>query len=299
MIRWLIFAIALTSCHPRSALLEPSLCYDPHPWDLSGLLSAFPPLNDEELSSDWGKEFRLAIHFANDFDLYRSITAFKRALYITPLENKERRAQLEYSILFSYYMGKRYIEVIGTFEGSSLASVSSNFPAFRDLVLILFDAYQQLGECEKAEAIFKIIERGDEELGEQLITWTHIKTGILSERNPLAKDYCRCKKNVATAQALNAIVPGMGYYYVGQRKTALTALLVNALTTAAAWHFYNDGNWGAGTLLASLEMGWYFGGINGAGLAAKTYNERFYNQIGNERGIHQRFFPALMLETRW
>ena len=38
----------------------------------------------------------------------------------------------------------------------------------------------------------------------------------------------------------------------------------------------------AGIFTASLEAGWYLGGINGAGLSAKIYNDRLYSELGKE-----------------
>ena len=43
-------------------------------------------------------------------------------------------------------------------------------------------------------------------------------------------------------------------------------------------------------------MGWYFGGINGAGLAAQEYNERVYERLARDTMIENKLFPILMLE---
>ncbi len=155
-----------------------------------------------------------------------------------------------------------------------------------------------------------LMEKGDPETALDLKLFTSLDSGDLSCVGSLAKQhphcedfsqfinsYCRCSKSVKKAQFLNAVLPGAGYYYVGQRKSALTSLVINTSFIAATYYFFDQGNWGAGLFAASLEFGWYFGGINGAGLAAKEYNECLYNNLGKDLMIKRSLFPALMLQT--
>src|SRR5271170_7259307 len=71
------------------------------PQDFS--LSPFVPLSEEESCTDWGKEYRIALSFAQDFDLYRAITGFKRALFLMPPENVDRRLEVEYAVALAYF----------------------------------------------------------------------------------------------------------------------------------------------------------------------------------------------------
>ena len=93
------------------------------------------------------------------------------------------------------------------------------------------------------------------------------------------------------------LLPGAGYYYVGQKKAALTAFVINSLFTAAAYQFFAKGYPAAGFITLSFEAGWYFGGINGAGLAAKEYNERLYEVKAKDFMLKERLFPLLTFET--
>ena len=77
----------------------------------------------------------------------------------------------------------------------------------------------------------------------------------------------------------------------------MTSFMINASFIAASWYFFDHGNYGAGIITSSLEFGWYFGGINGAGLAAKEWNQHIYNIKGKELMIEMRLFPVLMLEA--
>lgn len=321
----------LLGCHPRSHLLEPNITYTPQKKYLQQIGSHFDPLSSTEIQTDWGRELKIGISFALDGDYYRAITAFRRSEILAPEDQNERRLQSEYSILLCYYLGKKYSDAIEFFEESHLTTVTSQlFPPFRDMLVILYDCYSMTCQEEKATAVLKLLEKGDCETAFDLRIFSSVVDGeicmaknlystesqcekMTQEQNSQIQDsqskdssindlshflrnYCHCTKSVKTAQTLNAILPGAGYYYVGQKKTALTSFIINASFIAASHYFFKQGNWGAGLVTTSLEFGWYFGGINGAGLAAKQYNECIYNELGKEFLTRQKLFPVLMLE---
>lgn len=300
----------LTGCHPKSCVLEPKICYFPTERQFQISPSAFDGLSKEELSQEWGKEMHIAINFARELDLYRAITSFKRSKFLLPPHEIDRRHQLEFYIIQSYYLGKKYCEAINSFEMSHLSSVSTDFPPFRELLIILHDSYLKTEDCENAAKILSLMEKGDPETARDLKLYQVIDEGNIKCISPLSTDhpnkealndfvhtYCCCSKSVRTAQTLNAILPGAGYYYVGQKKSALTSFLINTSFIAATVYFFQEGNYGAGFFTASLEFGWYIGGINGAGLAAKQWNEHLYECHGKELMIQEKIFPVLMFES--
>jgi tetratricopeptide (TPR) repeat protein len=301
----------LTSCcHPRSCLLEPTLCYSPLRKQFELMTSDFEALTIDEDQEEWSKEVKIGISLGKEFDFYRAITCFKRALVLMPEEANERRLQLEFYIVQCYFLGHKYHEAIEAFEFSDLRYATGSFPAFRDLLIMLYESYLKTEQCEKAKAVLLLLEKGDPESALELKIFTCLDYGnlpyatIWAENHPSGDDvahfnrlYCQCSKSVRKAQLLNAFLPGSGYFYVGQKKTALTSLVLNTCFIAAAYYFFDTGNWGAGVFTTSLEFGWYFGGINGAGLAAKEYNECLYNTLGKELLIKRNLFPVLMLQT--
>ncbi|GAB4234951.1 MAG: hypothetical protein Tsb0021_14380 [Chlamydiales bacterium] len=298
----------LTACHENAILLEPNVYYAPQERFIQSLPEEFGQLNTDELRTEWGKEMRIGNTFAKELDLYRAITSFKRALVLIPSNEKERRLQIEYSLIFCYYLGNHYKDVVEIFESSALLYVPDTFPGFRNLMLILYDSYTQIGECERANTILELIENYEEATAQNLRLSTAITQGELPYIQALSEDsnqsevkeflscYHMGSKSVRGAQTLNALLPGAGYYYVGQKKSALTSLMLNALFTAAAVHFFDEGNIAAGIITLSFEAGWYIGGINGAGLAAKAYNESLYNESARNVMMKQRLFPVLMLQ---
>ncbi len=304
----LMAALFLTGCHPKSLVLEPGITYLPQARQFRILPSDFPPLKPDELKEDWGKELKIAIRFARELDLYRAITSYKRALFLIPHDKTDRVLQIEYCIMLCYYLGQKYDDTVNAFEDSHLSKVSTSFPAFRDLVIILYDSYTEIDEDEKAEAVFQLIEKGSPNTASDLELFEAIEEGdipsvCLQAQEHAQKEaidnflssYCTQAKSVRKAQTLNAILPGAGYFYVGQKNSALTSFLINASFIAASVYFFDHGNYGAGIITSSLEVGWYVGGINGAGLAAKEWNQYIYRTEGKELLIELGLFPVLMI----
>lgn len=262
------------------------------------------------MKEDWGKEVHIGNVLARDLDLYRAITCYKRALILMPHECRERRLQAEYALAYSYYLGRRYCEFLETVELGSLFHVPETFPPFREMALMLYDSYLLTEQKEKAECISKMIEGYDPAGAENLKFYTALIEGDMPKvtsmmevhpcketLTPYMAQYFTAQKSVRKAQVLNALLPGAGYYYVGQTKSAITSFILNALFIAATVQFAERGYIPAALITASFEMGWYVGGINGAGLAAKEFNERLYEYQAKEMMIHHRLFPMLMLQT--
>lgn len=291
LIGWMA-CLSLMGCHPHSCEIEPTICYQPQERQFRTLDSPFQVLSPQEFKEEWGKEMHIGMEFAKELDLYRAITAFKRSLFLLPYDKTDRRHQVQFYIFECYYLGKKYAEAIETFEASGLVSVSTTFPTFRELVIMLYDCYLQDEQAEKAEKILELIQKGDPKTADHLTQYTAFMSG-----NAFLPEYYCVEKSVRKAQALNALLPGAGYLYVGQKKSALTSFLINASFIAAACYFFEHKNYGAAAFTTSLELGWYFGGINGAGLEAKQWNEHHYNTLSKEYMIQEKLFPVLMFQT--
>lgn len=283
----LVAIIAIfTGCFPRQQPLQPHLEYTSQKKDFRELSSPFPALLPHERNTEWGREYRLGVGFARDFDLYRAITSFKRSLLLLPKRESTRRLEIYYFITLAYFLGDRYNDVIETVEQSPLLHVSPDFPPYRDLLLMLHEAYIKTGECEKAATV-------DESLNDDNI---RLSTAIRQGCKLDLPGYQQCKKSVCRAQTLSAILPGAGFLYVGQRQSAITAFLLNALFIAAAVQFFHRGYWALGAITTSLETGWYFGAIYGSGEAAHYFNERLYEHLAEPYLDKKSLYPTLMLK---
>lgn len=301
---------SLFGCQKYCDEFNPNLAYFPNPIVIQSRPSAFPELTDDESRRDWGKEIRIAYAFAEDQDFYRAITGFKRALILIPSKEYARRDQINYAIVQSYYLAYKYQEAIESYESSQLANISRDFPAIQEFLIILYDSYRKIDDEAKACAILSIIEQEFPELAAQLqLSTAFLRSDVTTIRetaacsphecevNAFLNEYCSIVKSPQRARLYQAILPGAGYYYVGLKNAAISSFLLNSLFVWAAYNFYKDGNIAAGILTTSLETGWYFGGINGAGIAAREFNERVFEVNGREFMRNHCLFPILMLQT--
>jgi tetratricopeptide (TPR) repeat protein len=304
----LLVLLSATSCCRESCDIDPEICFYTPPHIIEDLPSAFPPLSPNEIDQDWGKELLIANHFAKQNDLYRAITGYKRALILIPKDQTYRLQQIEYDIILAYYLGEKYQEAVEAFEISCLTNVSNRFLAFDNLLRIIYDSYEKVGNSAKAEKVLDFLKKSRPEIADEFEHLDQVVNAdfcaldnIESPYNEKFYSYLTAynenAKSVKKAKTLNALLPGAGYYYVGQKNTAITALIVNSLFIGAAYYFFDNGNWPAGLITTSLEMGWYFGGINGAGHAAREYNSHLYEGLAKDYLIHNKIFPVLNFQT--
>lgn len=94
-------------------------------------------------------------------------------------------------------------------------------------------------------------------------------------------EYFPEKKDPTTARVLSAIVPGSGFLYSGSYQKAVVSFLLNAVFIAGIVHYYSDQQYGIAGVLSYFELGWYFGGQNGAAEAIDNYNQKIKDDLQN------------------
>ncbi len=305
-----IFFSFLSSCYHVPNQIEPKLNYSiEENRFINDLASAFPPLSPDEKLNDWGKEYYIARSFAHELDLYRAITSFKRAEILLMEDETYRRMEIQYDIILCYYLAKRYDDAIEAFEKSLLLNADKSFPTFHDLLVILYESYKEIKDSEKVQRIVELLEKSYPITANNINLSCSLVEGDIYQAKKFIKTsshnnyisesiniYNQEKKSIRQAQIFNAILPGSGYLYIGQKKSALTSFLINSLFIASAYQFFRSGYIAAGVITTSFEMGWYFGGIYGAGEQAKYYNEKKYEQhVGNMMN-RQGLFPVFMIQ---
>ena len=298
-----LLLLICVGCHRTPEKIEPRINYAIQDRYLHRLPSPFSPLTAEEKREPWGQEHQIGIGFAHELELYQAMTSFKRAYFLVPFENHERKLELQYDILLSYYLGRKYEDVIHTYENSELRTIGSSFPAAHDLLLILYDSYTHIGHVAKAEQTLEHLRKLFPKTEEKLTLSSALQTAdfprLSSSEDPAVRDILRQysleKKSVQQAQTLNALIPGAGYAYIGQKQAAVTAFFLNSLFIAAAVHFFHKGHIAAGIVTTGFEMGWYVGGIHGAREEALFYNERIWEKHATPFMNREKLFPAFML----
>jgi len=293
--------MVLCSCTLTQTISPTKIAYTVKKNDIDRMTSPFPEVSSEDAKMLWGQEIIIGKAFARDLDFYRAITSFKRAVILMPKSAVQRRLEVEYDIVMSYYCGRKYIDAIQIFEKGWLANVSETFPAYRDLLIILYDSYKHVGYHDKGRAILQVLEKCDAGAARKMplaMALVSHDSEVLKKESDFSAlmERCKCKeKSVEMARVLS-VIPGAGYWYVGQKKSAMTSFLLNGLFIAAASHFFDRGDTAAGIITLGFEAGWYFGGINGAGIAAQQYNVAVFENEAGKIMMRERWFPVLMLQ---
>jgi hypothetical protein len=302
----IVLLLTTASCGISKIEFEPSVNYIVTDRTVKELPTPFPPLKKEELEALWGKELYLGVRFAQDGDWYRALTAFKSALYLLPKKESIRLQQLQFYVVLTYYFAGKWEEALSMLEAYDLAACEKDFPAYRELALVAIDLYSQQKvekpECEYKEAFWldqlSSCDKDDIELS------IHAKKGDLeflaSSEKPVAQEilaeYYKERKSPSEARFRQAILPGLGYYYVGLKQAAVTSFVINSLFIFATYQFFERGYPALALFTLSLESGWYLGGINGAGIAANEFNENLYRRVAKDRLSQNKLFPVLMLQ---
>jgi len=298
----------LSSCYHTSEKIEPQLDFAVQDKYLLSLPSPFEPLTKEELAEGWSKEYRIGVYFAHQLDLYQAITAFKRAEILMPPEEIDRLKEVEYEIFLCYYLGRKYTEAIYVYENTTLNHFDPHFAANEDLLLLLYDCYIRVDDEIKASRVLNYIQQYYPDAANKLYVYSTVIEADIPKLEEIGQapsyeyieefvdSYEAEKKSIQKARNLNAIVPGAGYFYVGQAQSGVTALLLNGLFIWASYYFFDHGNIAAGAIFTSFEAGWYFGGIYGAGQEAKYYNERLYETKATEMMNEKGLFPGFMIK---
>ncbi|GAB4185625.1 MAG: hypothetical protein Tsb0015_02700 [Simkaniaceae bacterium] len=306
---YLLSFFCLTSCYRVPDKIEPQVQYAVQDRHIQSLPSPFSPLTAEEKKEAWGQEYEIGLYFAKELDLYRAITAFKRAEILLGNRSFLRKQEIEYNIILSYYLGNRYEEAIDAFSKSNLKEANDHFPAFHDLLVMLYESYVRTDKDAQAANILQLMRKYYPKTAEQLRASSALLDGDLQKLESIANAppekpyleellafYKGKKKSISKAGLYNAVLPGAGYWYVGQKQSAITAFLLNGAFIWASYEFFSRGYTAAGIITTSFEVGWYFGGIYGAKESARFYNERLFETNAAFVMRQQRLFPVLMLK---
>jgi hypothetical protein len=297
--------VVLAGCMHVPEQIEPTVSAAVQERYLQALPSPFKPLSEEERLHSWAREMEIGHAFARKLDLYQAITAFKRAEILLTEADIQRQLEVHYEILLCYYVACKWDDVVDTFENSPLKTADASFPALHDMLLALYDTYIHVGDERNANRMLQLIYAYFPDEAQKLYLSKALLQADLPIVQTAAKEtphlssflqsYAAQKKSIPTAQVLNAALPGAGYFYIGQKQSGITALLLNGLFIGASVYFFESGNIPAGIIFTSFEAGWYFGGIYGAGLEAKQYNERLYERLAGPMMNQERLFPVLRL----
>jgi tetratricopeptide (TPR) repeat protein len=187
----------LASCYKVPDKLEPQISYMVQDKYIRSLHANFPSLDAHELAQEWGKEYYIGIAFAKKLDLYRAVTAFKRSEILIPDHLYHRKQEVEYFIILSYYLGKRFEEAIDAFDESDLTIIDTKFPTYHDLLVILYECYTHTQQKEKARNILTLLRHHYPDTAKELELSTALTLGHLGDVKKLPYNI-QTKESVST-----------------------------------------------------------------------------------------------------
>ena len=185
----ILILLLVSSCYRVPDRIDPRVSYQIQDQYFESLHGAFPPLDPSEKASDWGKEYTIGRAFVDQLDLYRAVSTFKRADILVPPDSS-RKLEIQYDIVLCFFLGKRYDEAIEEFERTALAHVDKSFPAYHDLLLILYECYREMEDFDKEQRILEIIQNTFPATGEKLKVSSALRTGDLSTIHHINDDFC-------------------------------------------------------------------------------------------------------------
>jgi hypothetical protein len=307
--KWLLFIaiVGISFFFHVEEKIDPQISFTMTDKALLALPPAFPA--SQMGITPWETESFLAKSFYNQFDLYQAVVSFKKAAFLSESKDITFSQRSLYSAFFCYFLAKKYDDALFLFEHSSLHLVDKDFTPYHDLLVILYASYLLTPQTNntfaiKADNIFGILKQAYPETAEKLLLWNQLIKAAQANRLSLSdKPFLKKaidtffseRKSPLTAELLNTALPGSGYLYLGQKQSTMTAFLLNTLFVAAAWHSFAAAHLAAGIIFTSFEMGWYYGGIIGAGEETNFYNTRLYESLLIPVMLENRLFPELML----
>ncbi len=250
----------------------------------------------ESGDGDGALALRFADHLFGDGDYYRSISEYRRFLWLSKGKGAESpRAAL--AIGEALMRGEQWDAAGRQLDG--VASRTSDMQLRRTALFGAARAYLEDGRPELAKPRFRLLvadEEADKSLVQQsrlLLAWGHFDAGELDKARELFQSialsdspYAKEAQGVVDAidnkgvldtkdplvAALCSILPGGGHMYLGQWGTGVTALAWNGLFIFAAVSAWLSGDFGVAAVLTFAELGWFSGSMFGAIAGAFRHN---------------------------
>ncbi len=254
-----------------------------------------------------------AEHLFAQRDFYRAITEYQRYLFQHP--DSPKTSWLRFRIGQSYLRGGKALAAHGAFADLEQDATDERIRQWA----ILGQARAFLLQGLTLQAADRLLDLQERELpphmaglSRYLLGSAHARNGSFAQAQTafasLHPDHAlslQANKLSArlgevdlphkspAAAGLLSIVPGLGHMYLQEYTVALTAAVWNGLFAYAAYDTLRSRQWGAGILLAALELFWYSGTIYGAVSGAQRFNRdarlNFIEELENQAPLDLPF----------
>jgi len=230
----------------------------------------------------------LADLFLAEGEFYRAVTEYRRALFLLG-EEEEERVHAVLGVAQAYYEGGDYPRAaawcrqhLREFEGHSARPFLLRFFLLASIRSGEVELAYHLSEAESGEVADFCGAIATAHLGDwssarerfDLLADSNDIGGLARWNEGVAASLLATERKSPGLAAGLAVVPGMGYLYVGHKQSAVSAFLINSLLIGSAISAYRNSMWELGGILTFFGAGWYGGNIYGSYFSAIRYNER-------------------------
>ena len=251
----------------------------------------------DDVQMELGKAFMV------EGDYYRSITEYKRLIFLFP--DSERLPEALYQIGLAYYNGKDYESAAKNFAKVRQTYAASYFSnaAFHEGL-----SYEKLGRDDAAALayersrmfdashpdainahlglVLQAAEQGDmikaaSELGDFRNSYPErVTLSANREAVSLLDSYAaHPKKSPLLGGAMSAIIPGSGKVYAHHYKDGLMSFVVNGLFIAGTLAAIDDENYAMAGIVGGIGLPFYVGNIYGGANATRKWNLSLSRQL--------------------
>lgn len=270
----------------------------------SVFFAVFISLPGELFAVEETRQGDFARRLYNEGDYFRAITEAKRFIFLFP--ESPLVEEMKLLIADSYAEGgdeESALEHYGRFIEEHPGS--SHIPEAYFMIGMMFSENRAYGEAkkymdaalghEKSPAILKkkagewlvlislLMDRERVEVRETIRRLGFDKRddilGITEEYASLER------KSPGIAGALSAALPGAGQLYLGRKRDALAAFILNGVFIWGIVESFDRDNEAVGVLLSMFELGWYGGNIYTAVNGAHKHNRKLKDSFRNRFAI--------------
>ncbi len=241
-------------------------------------------------AADWA---RTTLAFADSLlveaDYYRSVTEYKRALFLLPPAAAAGRAHAVVGIGKALYLGNQYLRAAAWLEERNSLFLESPWRA--EGLQFLFRARIRAGQPGAALELARAVSGPEADFYRGLalahlerwpearqtfdaLPGDHAFAVQAALNSDLVRHAEQAGRRSPTAAGLLATIPGAGYLYCGHVRSGISALVVNSVFVFSACQAFRHDQDILGGFLSFLSLTWYSSSIYGSVQAAHRYNRQ-------------------------
>lgn len=246
-------------------------------------------------SEEVAHSYNIAQSFLFEKSLSPTLFGFKKALMQST--DQFDQAAASYGLIYTYFLAKKWAQLKNLYSSGILSHISQEAPYYKDALYMFFIAFNE----EKVPLLlneFKNFLKQDPLTKERLDHYDAILS-LKLDNTPYERTYQTFQsyqKSATLAGFLNLLLPGSGYAYLYQWKSALTAFLLLSFLIFAIYSACKNKHYALSFLLFSIFTGFYWGSLVGVAQSSMHYNQTIYHALFDPLMKQNLLYPELWIK---